>query len=114
MNKFESRARRAKKTRAKIKDLGVSRLSVFRTPKHIYAQVVATDGSILCAASSVEKDLRPDFGGNVTAAEKVGALIGQRAVEKGISRVAFDRNGFKFHGRVKALAQKAREAGLDF
>lgn len=114
MNKFEARARRAKRTRAKIKSLGVNRLSVFRTPRHIYAQVIGAQGKVLAAASSVEKDFRAEFGGNVSAAEKVGALIGERAVQNGVVKVAFDRNGFKFHGRVKALADKAREAGLDF
>jgi large subunit ribosomal protein L18 len=114
MNKFESRARRARKTRAKIKSLGVNRLVIFRTPRHIYAQVIDTAGKILAVASSVEKELRADFGGNVSAAERVGALIGERAAKNGVTNVAFDRNGFKYHGRIKALADKAREAGLNF
>ena len=114
MNKFESRARRARKTRAKIKSLGVNRLCVFRTPRHIYAQVIGAHGKILAAASSVEKDLRSETGGNVSAAERVGALVGERATKNGVTNVAFDRNGFQYHGRIKALADKAREAGLKF
>ena len=114
MNKFQSRERRARKTGAKIKSLGVNRLVVFRTPGHIYAQVIGTAGKILAVASSVEKELRTDFGGNVSAAEQVGMLIGERAMKNGVTNVAFDRNGFKYHGRIKALAEKAREAGLNF
>lgn len=114
MNKFQARVRRSKKTRAKIKSLGVNRLCVFRTPCHIYAQVIGAHGNILVSASTVEKDFRSGYGGNIAAAEKVGLLIGERATQRGVSKVAFDRNGFKFHGRVKALADKAREAGLNF
>lgn len=114
MNKFQSRQRRAKKTRVKIKSLGSNRLVVFRTPRHIYAQVVSVAGKILAAASSVEKDLRSNVGGNISAAERVGTLVGERALKNGIVDVAFDRNGFKYHGRIKALADKAREAGLKF
>ncbi|HBF07912.1 MAG: 50S ribosomal protein L18 [Gammaproteobacteria bacterium] len=114
MNKFQARERRARKTRAKIKSLGVSRLCVFRTPRHIYAQVIGEQGKILASASSIDKDLRGKVGSNIAAAEAVGALVAERAVANGVTKVAFDRNGFKFHGRIKALADKAREAGLNF
>jgi len=114
MNKFEARARRSKKTRSKIKSLDTDRLCVFRTPRHIYAQVIGKHGKILAAASSVEADLRSKSGGNVDAAQTVGQLIGERAVKNGVSKVAFDRNGYKYHGRIKALADKARESGLNF
>jgi len=98
-----------------MRKLGATRLSVYRTPRHIYAQVLTADGgSVLASASTVEKDMRTTTGGNVTAAAKVGALIAERAKAKGIERVAFDRSGFKYHGRVKALADAAREGGLEF
>lgn len=114
MNKFNARVRRATKTRSKIKSLGADRLCIFRTPRHIYAQIIGAQGKILATASSVEKDLRSENGGNVSTAERVGALIAERAVKNGVTQVAFDRNGFKYHGRIKALADKAREAGLKF
>ncbi len=94
-----------------------ARLSVFRTPKHIYAQVIAADGArTLAAASTVEAEVKKSvsYGGNVSAAETVGKLIAERAVAAGVEKVAFDRSGFRFHGRVKALANKAREHGLKF
>jgi large subunit ribosomal protein L18 len=110
-----SRLRRARRSRAKIRELGVARLSVNRTPRHIYAQIIAPEGSqVLAAASTVEKDLRGDKTGNADAAAKVGQLIAERAKAAGVTVVAFDRSGFKFHGRVKALADAAREAGLEF
>jgi len=110
-----SRLRRARRSRAKIKELGVSRLTIFRTPRHIYAQVIAAEGNrVIASASTVEKDLRGDSTGNAEAATKVGKLIAERAKAAGVSEVAFDRSGFKYHGRVKALADAAREAGLEF
>lgn len=113
--KKDSRLRRAKKTRYKLRSLGETRLTIHRTPRHIYAQVIAPEGGkVLVSASTVEKDLRGGATGNSEAAVKVGQLIAERAKEAGISRVAFDRAGFKYHGRVKALADAAREAGLEF
>ena len=114
-DKKVSRLRRAKRTRLKIRELGEVRLCVHRTPRHIYAQVISAAGDqVLASASTVEKDLRTDATGNADAAVKVGQLIAQRAKEAGIERVAFDRSGFKYHGRVKALADAARESGLEF
>ncbi|KZY28279.1 MULTISPECIES: 50S ribosomal protein L18 [unclassified Oleiphilus] len=113
--KKESRLRRAKKTRFKLKALGETRLTVHRTPKHIYAQIISGEGNkVLASASTLDKDLRGEGTGNIDAATKVGALIAERAKTAGVSRVAFDRAGFKYHGRVKALADAAREAGLEF
>lgn len=113
--KKQSRLRRARRSRAKIRELGVSRLTVFRTPRHIYAQVIAAEGSkVLASASTVEKNLRSESTGNADAAAKVGKLIAERAKAAGVTEVAFDRSGFKYHGRVKALADAAREAGLEF
>lgn len=113
--KKETRLRRAKKTRFKLKALGETRLTVHRTPRHIYAQVISADGSnVLASASTLDKELREGTTGNVDAATRVGALIGERAKSAGVSKVAFDRAGFKYHGRIKALADAAREAGLDF
>src|ERR1700759_4568567 len=117
-DKTQARQRRARRTRAKIHELGVHRLAVHRTPRHIYAQIIAPDAShTLVAASTVEKGLFEDAAGprgNVEAAKKVGATIAERAKAAGITRVAFDRAGFKYHGRVKALADAAREGGLEF
>ncbi len=110
-----SRLRRARRARAKIRELGTTRLSIHRTPRHIYAQVIAGDGSqVLASASTLEKDLRSGKTGNADAAKAVGLLIAERAKAAGISQVAFDRAGFKYHGRVKALADAAREGGLEF
>ena len=109
--------RRAKKTRAKISELAVARLTVFRTPRHIYAQVIAPSGSeVLASASTLDKEMRQNFKGtgNVSAASIIGTMIAERAKTAGVSKVAFDMSGFRFHGRVKALADAAREAGLDF
>ena len=117
MDKKTSRLRRAKRTRAKIRELSVPRLTVHRTPRHIYAQVIDADGSrVLASASSVGKDLRGSVsnGGNVDAAVTVGKSIAEKATAAGVSQVAFDRAGFKYHGRVKALADAARENGLKF
>lgn len=113
--KKSSRMRRAKRTRMKIRELGATRLSVTRTPRHIYAQVTSPDGAtVLAHASTLEKELRDASTGNVEAASKVGALIADRAKQAGITTVAFDRGGYKYHGRVKALADAAREGGLEF
>jgi large subunit ribosomal protein L18 len=98
-----------------MRELGAMRLTVNRTPRHIYAQIISADGSnVLASASTVEKDMRAESTGNVDAAQKVGSLIAERAKEAGVTKVAFDRSGFKFHGRVKALADAAREGGLEF
>lgn len=111
----ESRLRRARRARSKIRELGATRLCVNRTPQHIYAQVISPDGSqVLASASTLDATLRAGSTGNVDAAAGVGALIAERAKEAGITKVAFDRSGFKYHGRVKALADAAREAGLEF
>lgn len=117
MDKKATRLRRARRTRSKIRELEVHRLCVHRTPRHIYAQVIAPDGAVtLVSASTVEADIRKSVGstGNVDAATAVGKAIAERAKAKGVSQVAFDRSGFKYHGRVKALADAAREAGLEF
>jgi len=116
-NKKQRRLRRALKTRARIRDLGVARLTVHRTPRHIYAQVTdATGAQVLAAASTLQEAVRQGlkFTGNVEAAKAVGRSIAERARAAGVSKVAFDRAGFQFHGRVKALADAAREAGLEF
>lgn len=113
--KKESRVRRARRSRAKIRELGAFRLTVHRTPRHMYAQIIAPGGdTVVAAASTVEKALREGRTGNVDAAAKVGKLIAERAKAAGVSAVAFDRSGFKYHGRVKALADAAREGGLEF
>ena len=117
MGKTQSRQRRARRTRAKIRELGVHRLSVHRTPRHIYAQVLGPDGgTVVAAASTVQKELRGSLEktGNVAAAAAVGKSIAEKAKSAGVTRVAFDRSGFRYHGRVKALADAAREAGLEF
>ncbi len=117
LDKKQNRLRRARKARAKISDLEVNRLSVHRTPQHIYAQVIGPDGgTILAAASTLEKEVRKGVksGGNVEAAAVIGARIAEKAKAAGIDTVAFDRSGFRYHGRVKALADAAREAGLKF
>ena len=116
-DKKEVRMRRARRTRAKIEQLGVMRLSVHRTPRHIYAQVIAPDGGhVVASASTLVADLRKDLKatGNVEAAKAVGKAIAERAKAAGVTQVAFDRSGFRYHGRVKALADAAREAGLQF
>ena len=117
MDKTQKRQRRAKRTRAKISQLAVNRLSVHRTPRHIYAQIISPrDGRVLASASTLTKELRESLQktGNKDAAAAVGKLIAERAKAAGIESVAFDRSGFVFHGRVKALADAAREAGLNF
>ncbi|WP_448213236.1 50S ribosomal protein L18 [Colwellia sp. MEBiC06753] len=117
MDKKTSRLRRAKRARAKISELGANRLVVFRTPRHIYAQLIAASGSeVIAAASTLDKEVKAQVEktGNVAAATAVGKAIAERAKAKGIESVAFDRSGFRYHGRVKALAEAAREAGLQF
>ena len=117
MDKRQRRQRRARKTRAKIRRLGATRLSIHRTPRHIYAQVISADNAtVIATASTISKDLKKDLKstGNKEAAAAVGKLIAERAKAAGVEKVAFDRSGFNYHGRVKALAEAAREAGLDF
>ena len=115
INKKQSRIRRARKTRAKIREKGALRLSVHRTPKHIYAQIISENGAnILAAASSCEKELKVFPTGNIESASRVGVLIAERAKSAGIETVAFDRSGFGYKGRVAALADAARESGLQF
>jgi len=117
MDKKQARLRRARKTRAKIAELKVVRLAVHRTNSHIYAQIFSDCGTkVLAAASTVEADVKGKVanGGNVEAAKLVGQLIATRAKEAGVEAVAFDRSGFHYHGRVKALAEAAREGGLKF
>lgn len=98
-----------------MRELGATRLSVHRTPKHMYAQIIAPEGNqVLAQASSLDESLRAENSGNVETAGKVGTLVAERALSAGIKQVAFDRSGFKYHGRVKALAEAAREAGLEF
>lgn len=113
--KNDSRLRRARRARAKIRTLGVNRLSVHRTPRHIYAQVLAPAGDkVLASASTLDSSLRSGSTGNADAAAAVGKLVAERAKAEGIEKVAFDRSGYKYHGRVKALADAARENGLEF
>ena len=113
--KNKARLRRARKSRVKLRTAGSVRLSVHRTPKHIYAQVISGDSkTVLAQASTLDKDLRASATGNVTAAAAVGKLVAERAKSAGVTSVAFDRSGFRYHGRVKALAEAAREGGLEF
>jgi large subunit ribosomal protein L18 len=117
ITKKERRARRAVKTRAKIRELGTPRLTIHRTPRHIYAQLFAADGSqVLATASTVQKAVAKDlkYTGNIEAARAVGRAIAERAKAAGVAKAAFDRSGFQYHGRVKALADAARESGLEF
>ena len=117
IDKKQARLRRARKTRAKIAELKSVRLSVLRTNCHIYAQVISACGSkVLASASSLEKDVRKDLtnGGNVGAAAVIGKLIAERALKAGVKEVVFDRGSYMYHGRVKALADAAREGGLSF
>ncbi|AYC31396.1 50S ribosomal protein L18 [Pseudomonas cavernae] len=113
--KKETRLRRARKARLKMRELEAVRLCVYRSSQHIYAQVVSADGGkVLASASTLDKELRDGATGNVDAAKKVGQLVAERAKAAGVTQVAFDRSGFKYHGRVKALADAAREGGLEF
>ena len=115
--KRESRARRAKRGRMKIRELETIRLCVHRTPTHMYAQIISSDGAnVLAQASTLDKQIKGKVKvtGNVEAAKLVGNLIAKRAIDAGIERVAFDRSGYQYHGRIKALADAAREGGLQF
>lgn len=120
LNKKEQRLRRARQTRIRIADQGVARLTVNRTNMHIYASVISGDGArVLASASTAEAEMRQSLGGagkggNATAAQAIGKRIAERAKAAGVEKVAFDRAGFAYHGRVKALAEAAREAGLQF
>lgn len=117
LNKKESRQRRSRKTRARIADQKAVRLAVHRTNLHIYAQVISADGgTVLASASTIEAEVRKEIanGGNAKAAAVVGKRIAEKAKSAGITAVAFDRSGYKYHGRVKALADAAREHGLQF
>jgi large subunit ribosomal protein L18 len=117
MDKKISRLRRAAKTRAKLRELEVYRLTVHRTPRHIYAQIVTHDSTkVIASASTLDGELRKELSatGNISAAEAVGKAVALRAVKAGVEQVSFDRSGFRFHGRVKALADAARENGLQF
>jgi len=113
--KRQSRLRRTRAPRAHMKTLGVTRLCIHRTPNHIYAQVISGD-RVLAAASTVEKELRAQVkhGGNKEAASLVGKAVAERALKAGVKTVAFDRSGFRYHGRVAALADAARESGIEF
>ena len=112
-----ARLRRAKKTRARIRRMARNRLCVFRSQQHVYAQIIEPSGGrVLVSASTAEREVRDQigYGGNVGAAGVVGKRLAERAKDAGIRRVAFDRSGYKYHGRVKALADAAREGGLEF
>jgi len=116
IDKKGTRLRRATRTRKKIRELRVARLTVHRTPQHMYAQIVDETGKVLASASTVQDAVAEGLKstGNVTAAAAVGKTIAERAKAAGITTVAFDRSGFRYHGRVKALADAAREGGLEF
>lgn len=118
MDKKRARIHRATRTRTKIRELEVHRLCVYRTPRHMYVQIIVPNGShVVASASTVEKELRASIEGstgNITAATTIGRVIAERARAAGVERVAFDRSGFRYHGRVKALADAARAHGLQF
>jgi large subunit ribosomal protein L18 len=116
MEKKVSRLKRALRGRSKLRELKVMRLSVHRTPRHIYAQVLDAESRVVAVASTLQEDVAGGLKatGNVEAAKAVGKAIAERATAKGVKQVAFDRSGFKYHGRVKALADAAREHGLEF
>src|SRR6476469_4732134 len=120
MDKKQSRLRRGRQTRAKIAELKVNRLAVHRTNSHIYATVISPDAQVLASASTLEAEVRLELagksgkGGNTAAAALVGKRVAEKALKAGIAEVAFDRSGFRYHGRVKAVAEAAREAGLKF
>lgn len=116
MDKKASRLRRATRTRKKLQELKATRLVINRTPRHTYAQVITADANVVVSASTLEKEVMAQLsnGGNVEAAKLIGKLVAERAVEKGITTISFDRSGFQYHGRVAALADSAREAGLQF
>jgi large subunit ribosomal protein L18 len=121
IDKKASRLRRSRQTRLKIRELRVGRLSVFRSNTHIYANIISPEGDkVLVSASTLEAEVRselagkPGAGGNVAAASLVGKRVAERALKAGIDSVAFDRSGYRYHGRIRALAEAAREAGLKF
>lgn len=117
MDKKVSRTRRAKRGRMRIRELEAVRLCIHRTPRHIYAQVIAPSGeSVIVCASTLDKEIKGSAKstGNIEAAKLVGKLVAERAIKAGVKQVAFDRSGFQYHGRVKALADAARESGLEF
>ncbi len=117
MDKRTSRIRRSRRTRARIASLGINRLTVHRTPRHTYAQVFSGEtGVVVAAASTLSADVRKlvKYSGNIDAATAVGKVIAEKAKAAGIEAIAFDRSGFKYHGRIKALADSARENGLKF
>ncbi len=115
LSKKDARLRRATKFRAKHAERDVERLCVFKSSQHIYAQIIAPAGDkVIASASTLDTDLRSGATGNIAAAEKVGKLVAERAKKAGVVAVAFDRSGFRYHGRVKALADAARETGLEF
>jgi large subunit ribosomal protein L18 len=117
MDKKQSRMKRALKLRSKIKKLSATRLSIHKTAQHIYAQIISDDGTTtLASASTTQAEIKSSVKntGNIEAAAEVGKFIAQKAIAAGVTEVAFDRSGFKYHGRVKALADAAREAGLKF
>ncbi|MEZ5562567.1 MAG: 50S ribosomal protein L18 [Gammaproteobacteria bacterium] len=117
MTKNDNRLRRARRARAKIRELGIARLTIHRTPRHMYAQIIGPDGgTVVVSASTLQKEVREalDGTGNIAAAAVVGRSIAEKAKAAGVTRVAFDRSGFQYHGRVKALAEAARENGLEF
>jgi large subunit ribosomal protein L18 len=116
MNKNAQRLRRAVRARAKIRELKALRLSVHRTSQHIYAQIFDVNSKVLAVASTVQKTVRGDLKGtgNIAAAAAVGKAIAEKAKAAGIKQVAFDRSGYRYHGRIKALADAARENGLEF
>ena len=116
MDKKNSRIRRGRKTRAKIAELRVHRLTVHRTGRHIYAQIITPDSKVLACASTVQSSVKSNvkYTGNIAAAAAVGKALAESAKKAGVEQVAFDRSGFIYHGRVKALADAAREGGLRF
>ena len=116
IDKRKARLRRARKTRAKIRRLGLPRLSVHRSGRHVYAQVINVDNQVLATANTLQKDVASDLKStnNKSAAAAVGKFVAERALQAGVEEVAFDRSGFRYHGRVRALAEAARENGLEF
>lgn len=116
MKKKIARLRRAQRTRARIKQNGSNRLCVHKTPRHMYAQIIAPNGSqVITSASTLDKEVKAQikYSGNIAAATVVGKILAERARKAGVTKVAFDRSGFKYHGRIKALADAAREQGME-
>jgi len=116
MNKKTARLRRAQLTRARIRQTGSNRLCIHKTPRHMYAQIIAPDGSqVITSASTLDKEVKAQikYSGNIAAATVVGKILAERAKKAGVTKVAFDRSGFKYHGRIKALADAAREQGME-